>query len=476
MARQQSGGVVRGGGLDPYVTAMSQQRSAQGHDMRKAAMQEQGATQRQGMQGDAAVAQSNIQAQAQAAAQKRMLDAQSAEAELGRVHETKLTELREETSSQNMIKRDKILDDLEVARENRLWDKVKESTEELRTEARYDELQSRVEKSNQASIVRNVAATQQKSMTAQAKLASKKAGDLKKFEEMRGIAATATTAALTSLNSPIFDYKGLDAISTYGKFKDAATNLASPVAALLPGVTMKGLEEEHFKNIEKANDNIVAEELNKVLSQNGVGQVSIEMLTKSKIREVEDLISAGKMIPEDFVPLQATLSSAQKTFTAKAEIANKGKGEEAQAAADFYRSWAARMTEAQNRLRQLDYAKTSIKNMDTIMVGSIAKQGNLWASEEFDDSWFEAQREAIENERYMKTEELGNPDSMPPIFISPDSPLISERDRTNPALMQRIQENYIKAATALPQYFPVKQQEQITYPRPAGRPSVTGWE
>ena len=80
MPRQQSGGITRGGGMDPFVAAASQQRSAQGHDMRKAAMQEQQATKRQGMANDTSVAKTNYEA----AAAKQMQSEAAAEREIAR--------------------------------------------------------------------------------------------------------------------------------------------------------------------------------------------------------------------------------------------------------------------------------------------------------------------------------------------------------------------------------------------------------
>ena len=452
MPRQQSGGVVKGGGIDPYVAAMSQTRQMQGGDMRKAAMQEQQATKRQGMSNDAQVAQANIQA----AAAKDMQDKSMAAAEKGRREEMEFRTMQEASANKAQLERDVFLDDLDTAREEKRWDKVKVLTQQLDDEARYQDITAQVRNANNAKLVRNIGAANGKARTATAKLNTQQDQQLKKHGEMRGIAATASEVAITSLTGTNFNYKGQEAISMYDKFKGAVTNLAAPLAAVIPGVTMKGLAEGREKSLQYANNRIISEEFNKVLASNGVGQVSVEMLTKDKIREVEDLISEGKLGPEDFVPLHATLAAAQKTFTAKAEEANRGKGDEASAAADFYAQWATKMVSAQHRLRQLDYAKTSIKMQgeQTIVVGSVARQGNLWSGE-FDPDWFDAQRSKIASERDMEIEEFGNVDSMPPVYPSINSPFVSERDRQRPYLMGLVRDRYLKAADTMgEQHYP----------------------
>ena len=128
---------------------------------------------------------------------------------------------------------------------------------------------------------------------------------------------------------------------------------------------------------------------------------------------------------------------------------------------DFYNQWASKMVTARHRLRQLDYATTVMDGEDIIQTlrGSIAKQGNLWDSEEFDSDWFDAQQASIEQERSSSLQELGNPDSMPPGIVGMDSPFITPADRGRPNLMNRINNNYLKASETLPQYFPPSEQE-----------------
>lgn len=462
MARAQQGQVIRGGGIDPYVAQASMQRSAARNRMKETMVKEAGATKRQGMQGAAQVAQANIQA----AAQKQMQDARSADAERARREEMEFRTLQDTRTNEAQVERDKLLDSLETAREERRLDLMRELSGKLDDEARYENLTALTGKANAASLARNIGAANQKAEVAKEKITTWKDQELKKHEEMRGIAATATETAIPALSSPNF--------TAITDFKEIPTKELREMRVPV-GIGAWGLVGKGAHQIRRYNDQRISGELNKVLNLNGVGKVTVEMLLqKDKLREVEDIISSGDMISEDFVPLHATLSAAQKMFSERAITAGRGKGDEAVAAIDFYNQWVSKMVTAQHRLRQLNYAKTSVMQDDAILVGSVARQGNLWASEDFDPDWFEARHAAIEREKSSSLQELGNPDSMAPGVVGIDSPFITPADRGRPNLMQRINNNYLKASKTLPQYFPPSQSEEITIPTPIGRTKGVG--
>jgi len=142
MARAQQGGVVRGGGIDPYVAQASLQRSDARNRMKETMVKEQGATKRQGMQGDAQVAQANIQA----GAQKQAMDAELAAREEGRRedHEFKMQE--QELTDSRTVERDKILSELRMAEDQNAIDRVSELYMQAKSEERLEQIAGATQK------------------------------------------------------------------------------------------------------------------------------------------------------------------------------------------------------------------------------------------------------------------------------------------------------------------------------------------
>lgn len=464
------------GALNKFVTDSSLQRSSQGHEMRKSVMEASAAKRRNQDTLASQRAQSDNEIQAAVKMQDHRLAAQTRNQE----YEAGVRALENEDAQEHEVLLEKLIADRELAADDLDWKREQVAKEELKDEKLYENMMLMVGKANTARQVVNIGRINKKFNTGKAKLDAQQAAELKEWEEMKTIQDIATKTAISALET--------DRLNTITRYKDIPQESLRKMK-VARGVGGWGLEGGGAREIKKFNDMTMAKGVNDALGLNLRNGVTIEQLTSAEgIKEVEKMISEGEVTSKDFVPMHATLRVAEEKFQALADESYKGKDEQAQVMGDYYQRWSSRMGSAQDKLQQLNYAKTTITMGEeekegapkgpTIVVGSVAKQGNLWAALEFDADWFINQNARLKRQQADETGEMEKEfDGMSPIFISPDNQLITDYHRSRPGFMRRVhQGGYSKAAKKWPEIYRAPAEQEsflgeggITLPPPVGR-------
>jgi hypothetical protein len=335
------------------------------------------------------------------------------------------------------------MEESRIAADELKWDRVEKATEKLRDQLTYENLNLRTGAANRRRTLMNVAEIENKYNTGKAGVDSALAGELKEFEEMKGIEGVATETAILSLSSEstvaITDYKDIPSEELRG--------LGVPVGIGTWGLVGKGAHQ-----VKKFNDKKLFKAVSDTMTLNGVDVTAEELI--NNIGEVQKRIESGDITAKHFVPMHATLRSSEKLFRKRAKDAFINKDEKSQALGHYYMKFAMDMSDAQENLHQLNYAETDMMKEGVVMAGKVAKQGNFWSDEEFNDEWFAGRKVALERRKASDLRKEGDPDSMPPGIVSPDSPDITDSMRQRMHLMDLINGTYNAASEKNPAVYP----------------------
>jgi len=436
MPRQQSGGVVRGGGLDPYVAAMSQQRSAQGHDMRKAAMQEQQANKRQGMANDAQVAQSNIQA----AAAKQMQDRRAAEAEVGRREDHEYRMVENKLADTRQAERDRLLNNLAVAREQRSIDRVTELYQEVKAQERYSQISDLTSQDNTIALAKKQTGIQGKAAEGFEKIDTWWLGEKDKHEQLQTQGDIIRKTLDTDLLNPdsIFNTT-FDSESIGDKISEKKMQWAMTASQQLPGAKLSSYTAFDEK---KLREQLQVEEMStgvdKFLHSSGIpAEVSINQFEGESLKEFEELVKTGKVKGEDIFELKVVVEKAFEHYT---KLANSGINKRDKSA---YTEMAGKMANVETQLLRLKGNKTNIeeqveegvtfKSQDTI--GKEITRGLGYARMDLPTGEYDRRRAEIQREEREQLKKLGTPEEQRSVFPTRSSRHLNPMDLANPLLM-----------------------------------------
>jgi hypothetical protein len=406
-------------------------------------VKEKGATQRQGMAGDAAVAQANIQA----AAAKQMQDAKMAEAERGRREDQEFRLTMEEIANKNAMRRDTALAGLADAREQKRLDLIEKWGKDLDATARADKLNAQTKDDNDRNVTLSVGEATSQSETAIQKNSSTRRDALTKHKAMREIGRTTVEDVVLELARPEFVYDPKEMPSGAGKYAKAAlTHGVSPVAWVIPGVTRKGVKGDIAKS---ANDAKVSTSVDRLLGNNGVANVTLDTIIENDGRKLEEMVSKREVTAENIPAIRAVLETTRKAFAKKAATARENKQDNE---ADFYTDWVGKLRQANESVRGLKKSQMKMEGDNTFTVGAEMTRGNNWSGE-WDPTEFEIEEERIRNELQMTIQEIKRESGNNLGIATTSSPRLTPSDKANKILMSLLAENEQTAAGKMPQIY-----------------------
>jgi len=452
MARGQQGGVTTGGGVDPYVQAAAGNRLQQAASKAQQATSEAGATKRQAM-GDAAETQ---RTKMQIAAAREQTAMMAAERERGRREDNEFTAMQNEALHKNEMDRTRLRDSLDTAREDKKLDLIKSLAADLDATARVDKLNKVVGGRNNSDMAQSMADAEGRAEEAKEKNTTAEIEALKTHEGMRQQGEVFTNSTILGMLDPSFTYSDmadrLPDLQKQHRERERAT--LEQTYGGDPAGRVKGKPYEEWdpeKAITRANDEQMMGAIDKQFIQNGLKNVTIDMLQGEWVsrNELETLVSTGEIDASDVPAIRATLEAAKNEMIKRAQTSRTDKDEKA---GDFYTDWAGRLTQSIETVRDLNKSKTPIEGKKGVTVGMEMSRGNAWSGE-WSPEEFDLERTRISREKRMEITEFQKRAREKPGFVMPDSGLLTEMDRNNPAVMSRIRQNESLVKSRMPQIY-----------------------
>jgi hypothetical protein len=447
MPREQQGGITKGGGMHPYVAAMSQQRSSQKTGMREAAMAAETSRQNASTSAGGGVAQAGIQA----AAARDMQDRRSAEEKIGRAADQEFARTMAEAEQQNVLQRDALLNELENAREQRQLDRILGLEKKLDAQSRVQNLNDMTFADNTRKIAMSLGELNGRSETAKAGLVVQRRDELGKYQQMNQMYDTSIDQALIAAASQELSSDTTDMDMKTLKLENAKWSMRGTpefgggmqLRRGEPSFTGKSLTDTTPPpTMDTVKSARFSAGINKAFTSVGAGTVNVDTLSRKNIQKFKEQVQKGEIPAEQLVPVIAVLKTARKAMIERATEASRGKDEKSN---QFYTDKSAMLLEAETMLRSLENDKTPMVGSDKITVGSIVKQATKWAAEEFDDDQYEIEVARLDEQMRTETKKFRDTFSTDLGFATTTSPFLTPSDLSNPLVMDRLmqQKNFV---------------------------------